>query len=427
MTDPEAMGLDFGTTNTVLARAAGGHAAPLTLDLGRRSGASLRSALGFRSVGHAPRRVEVEAGERAIDWFLDDPGDTRFMQSIKTFAASPLFRGTAVHGRAYAFEDLLENFLRCLSRYAGRPLPRRLVVGRPVRFAGAQADEALALSRYRAAFQRLGVEDLAFVAEPVAAAHLYARRLDRPATVLVGDFGGGTTDFSVVRIEPGRDGAVAEPLGQGGVGVAGDQFDFRIIEALVLPALGLGGRYRSFGRWLDLPRAPFQAFARWERLSVLKGSPEFADLRRLRRHAEEPEALDRLIDLVEGEHGYALHHAVSALKTQLSDVDAADFAFEPLGPALRRRVSRADFEAWIAPDLARIDGALDATLAAAGIDEGGVNRVFLTGGTSFVPAVRALMARRFGAERLEGGQEMVSIAVGLALIAGGQSDRAATA
>jgi hypothetical chaperone protein len=90
-------------------------------------------------------------------------------------------------------------------------------------------------------------------------------------------------------------------------------------------------------------------------------------------------------------------------------------------------VSRADFEAWIAPDLARIEGALDATLAAAGVDEGGVNRVFLTGGTSFVPAVRALMARRFGAERLEGGQEMVSIAVGLALIADRQSDRAATA
>ena len=418
MTERPALGVDFGTTNTVIAAAtAAGAAAPLRLELGRRTGTSLRSALGFRLADEMPRRIDVEAGERAIDWFLDDPGDTRFMQSIKTFAASPLFQGTAVHGRRYEFEDLLATFLACLSRYAGQTLPPRLLVGRPVRFAGSSPDEALALRRYRAAFSRVGVDEVVFVPEPVAAAHFFARRLDGPATVLVGDFGGGTSDFSVMRFTPTRRGPVAEPLGQGGIGLAGDQFDFRIIEALVLPALGRGGRYRSFGKWLDLPEAPFHAFARWERLSVLKGSTDFAEFRRLRRTADDPDALDRLIGLVEDDEGYPLYRAVSALKTQLSVADQAEFAFDPLGEAVRRTVTRADFEAWIAPDLARIDAALDETLAAAGLDAGRIDRVFLTGGTAFVPALRAMIARRFGESRLEGGEELVSIASGLALMA----------
>lgn len=423
MGDGRFIGIDFGTTNTVIAAVgAGGQAAPLPLDLGRRTGTSLRSALGFRLGAEMPRRIDVEAGERAIDWFLDDPGDTRFMQSIKTFAASALFQGTAVHGRRFEFEDLLATFLGCLARYAGQALPPRLLVGRPVRFAGTSPDEGLALRRYRAAFARAGADEVVFVPEPVAAAHFFARRLDGPATVLVGDFGGGTSDFSVMRFTPTRRGPVAEPLGQGGIGLAGDQFDFRIIEALVLPALGRGGRYRSFGKWLDLPEAPFHAFARWERLSVLKGSTDFAEVRRLRRTAEDADALDRLIGLVEDDQGYALYRAVSALKTRLSVADRAEFAFAPLGESLQRTVTRDDFEAWIAPDLARIGAALDETLAAAGLDAGQVDRVFLTGGTAFVPALRAMMARRFGPDRLEGGEELVSIATGLALIAAGGGD-----
>jgi hypothetical chaperone protein len=416
---PAAVGVDFGTTNTVVAVAApGGGAAPLRLDLGRRAGEGLRSALGFRRADAPARRIEVEAGERAVEWFVDAPGDTRFIQSFKTFAASPLFSGTVVHGRRLVFEDLLHDLMRCFLRYAGHAaaLPRRLTVGRPVRFAGASADETLALARYRAAFARLGVEELVFVPEPVAAAHFFARRLERAATVLVADVGGGTSDFSVIRFAPGG-GAAAEPLGQGGVAVAGDQFDFRVIEALVLPELGRGGRYRSFDRWLALPEAPFHAFARWERLSILKSTPEFADLVRLRRSAEDPAALDRFVALVEEDQGYPLHRAVTALKVALSDAERAIFAFAPLGDGFAREVTRADFEGWIAPDLARIEAALDATLADAGRDEGRIDRVFLTGGSAFVPALRRLFARRFGAAKLEGGAELVSIATGLALMA----------
>jgi hypothetical chaperone protein len=146
------------------------------------------------------RQLRVEAGPYAIRQFIDHPGECRFIQSFKTFGASPHFQGTYVYGKRYKFEDLLEALFARIRDYESaqlNELPRRLVVSRPVEFAGAQPDPALAEQRYGAALRRFGFSEILYVYERVAAAFFFARNLTRSATVLVADFGGGTTDYSI--------------------------------------------------------------------------------------------------------------------------------------------------------------------------------------------------------------------------------------
>ena len=221
----------------------------------------------------------------------------------------------------------------------------------------------------------------------------------------------------MVRIDPGA-GRRCVPLGHAGIGLAGDRFDQRIVDRLVLPLLGQGGLYRSFDKVLEIPRSYFADFADWSRLALMRNRRTLAELDRLRRSAVEPQAIARMIAVIEGELGFALYDAVGRLKRALSGDEEATFAFSGGGLDIEMRVTRAEFEGWIADDLARIASTLDRALAAAGVAPEEVDRVFLTGGTSLVPAVRRIFAGRFGEERLVSGGELTSIAHGLALIAG---------
>ncbi|MFA7415277.1 MAG: Hsp70 family protein, partial [Rhizobium sp.] len=196
----------------------------------------------------------------------------------------------------------------------------------------------------------------------------------------------------------------------------GDQFDARIIEHLVAPEIGKGSWFRSFDKVLDVPSNYYTSFSRWNQLSVFKTSREFTDLKSLVRQSLEPDKLELFIDLVEHDEGYPLYQAVSATKMALSAEDEAGFRFAPLGKAGEKTVRRTDFESWIADDLARIETALDEVLTTTNTAPGSIDKVFLTGGTSFVPAVRRIFTDRFEASRIESGGELVSIAHGLALI-----------
>lgn len=417
-----ALGFDFGTTNSVLAVADGGGTRPLVFDSPAGPADSMRTALSFVK-GAVPGAPKVEAGQTAIRTFIDNPGECRFLQSIKTFAASPLFQGTLIFARRYAFEQLMRAFVSRLADYAGDGWHggyERIVVGRPVHFAGAAPDEALALERYNQALSSFGFPEIHYVYEPVAAAFYFARTLNRDATVLVADFGGGTTDYSIIRFESHAGRLTATPVGHSGVGVAGDHFDFRIIDAAVSPLIGKGSKFRSFDKVLDVPSNYYASFGRWNQLSVFKTLKEFTDLKQLIRASLEPEKLEAFVDLIEHDEGYPLYQAVSAVKMRLSSEAETEFHFAPLGEKSRRTIRRADFEAWIAPDLARIEAALDDVLQKTATAAGSIDKVFLTGGTSFVPAIRRMFEKRFDRSRIESGGELLSIAHGLALI--GQRD-----
>jgi len=420
MTSAFSLGIDFGTTNTVVALAdASGPAHLVKFPAPEGELFAFRSCLSFFAPPEKPNDRTIAAGPWAIEAYVEDPAETRFIQSFKSFAASDNFTETQVLGRRFQFEDLLSTFLLKLRAYADAgmaELPTRVIVGRPVTFAGAAPNEATALGRYETAFERMGFTDILYAYEPVGAAFFFARELTHDATVLVGDFGGGTSDFSIIRFERHAGEIRAVPLGRSGVGVAGDAFDYRIIDNLVSPALGKGSSYSSFGKTLPIPNRYYSAFARWDQLALMRASRDMREIRALVREAVEPEKIQRLVETLDENYGYQLYRSISRLKEALSAQDAAEFQFEAGSISLKGGVRRATFEGWIAPELARIEAAVDAALADANLTPGQVDRIFLTGGSSLVPAVRAIFHRRFDPSRIETGAELESIASGLALM-----------
>lgn len=412
-----SIGLDFGTTNTVATMIGGnGEVDAVHFEHDGEAFDAFRSVLCFSETDDAGRRTHVDAGPWAIDRFVELAGDCRFVQSFKTFAASPLFTDTLIYNKRLKFEDLLASFLRQVRGHAGIAFPKRVVIGRPVSFAGASPDEALARTRYEAALRNVGFEEIHHVYEPVAAAYFFAQRLKQDATILVADFGGGTSDFSVVRFNVRAGGLDYTPLAHTGVGVAGDAFDFRIIDNVIAPAFGKGSEFMSWGKALPVPLSYFQKFSRWNELSMMRHSREYRELQELVRDSLDPKRIKAFLAFLDADAGYAMYRAVSAAKMQLSHAETGTLSLQVAGVDIKRKIERAEFDGWIAPELAEIGACVDRALSHAGLGERSIDRVFLTGGSSFVPAVRGIFEARFGAERIETGDQLVSIAYGLSLI-----------
>jgi len=417
-----SIGLDFGTTNSVVALGADGGSEMVSFAGPQGTDAVFRSALCFWHEDSAKGGLASEAGPWAIAEYLEYPEDSRFLQSFKTVAASASFETASVFEKRFRFEDLGRLFLDRMVGHAGGRLddrPARIVVGRPVEYAGGRPDPALARQRYDAMFGGFCPE-IHYVYEPLGAAYSFAARLTEPATILVADFGGGTSDFSVVRVAAAGEAPRCRPLGHAGVGIAGDRLDYRILDRLVLPMLGKGGQYRSFDKLLEIPRSWFTDFADWSRLALMRNRKTLAELDRLRRAAVDGEAIGRMIAVIEQELGYTLYDAVGRVKRDLSAAETARFHFSGAGLAIEAEVTRDAFEAWIAPDIARIEAAVDRALQASGVAADAIDRVFLTGGSSLTPRIRRIFTERFGDARIASGGELTSIAHGLALI--GQQD-----
>ena len=396
---PIGLGVDFGTTNSVVALAyADGHVESLSWPSAFGSTETFRTALMFWREGR--NTVRHVAGPAAISRAIDPQGEQRFIQSIKTHLASPLFTETRLYGERFTIERLIATFLErlfdheALHAHAAKPLP--VVAGRPVVFAGERPDEALAVARLENAYASAGATRVEFAYEPLGAAYWHARALAREEVVLVADFGGGTSDFSVLRFSQKAGRLEARALAHGGVGIAGDTFDYRLIDHVVSPRLGKGTLYRSFDKLLPIPAYFHAAFAQWHQLSWLKSAKTLAELKKLASSAQAPELLEDLMVLIEHDLGFELYRAVGDLKAQLSAEPEARFAFAREGIEIDSSVTRKDFEAWIAEDLGRIADAMDQAVAASGLSFADIDAVFLTGGTSFVPAVRALFSERFG-------------------------------
>ena len=426
-----AIGLDSGTTNSAVAVASSdGSAALAMFSDGAQRTSTFRSILYFNPETVQPgARPQGIAGPEAIRSYLAVGGRGRLIQSMKSHLASRLFTDTNLFGFSYTLEDLIAIILRDLRAGAEAQfgkLDGNVVVGRPAHYSGAanEADDEFAVSRLRAALQLAGFEHVSFEFEPVAAAYQYEQQLDHDELVLIGDFGGGTSDFSLIRLGPSahrRGQRRDDILGIDGVPIAGDAFDSTIVRHAVAPSLGLGSTYRTaFDQVLAVPLWLYERLEKWEHLSFLKTKQTMETLRRLHFGAAEPKKIDALIHLVNDDLGYYLYRAVERTKFELSDRPESTFEFKDRPVTIKRKVQRSEFEAWMRPKLDVLAACIDRLLRRCNVQPSDVDSVFLTGGSSFVPAVRRLFEEKFGAARLRGGEELTTVARGLALRALGE-------
>ncbi len=207
-------------------------------------------------------------------------------------------------------------------------------------------------------------------------------------------------------------------IGADGVAVAGDAFDRQIIRKLVAPRLGLGSEFFSPpDKFLPIPSWPYERLERWHHLSFLNTAKNLEMLEHLRRSALIPERLEAFVHLIRSEMGFRLHEAVRLAKFELSVNSEALFEFHCEPVSITRKVTRLEFEKWIADELVLMAGCVDGLLASTGVSAHDIDHVFLTGGSSFVPAVRNIFVERFGSVKITGGKELTSVATGLSLCA----------
>src|SRR5688572_28646154 len=351
------VGLDFGTSNSAVTciRATG---APVLAQFPTAAGITdtFPSVLHFeRELVDGVSTVHAYAGAEAIERYLSHDTPGRLMRSLKAYLADRHFDGTSVYGRHLSLGDLIAAFLKKLLGVAARslgPIPARVVVGRPVHFSIERSESAndFALERLRQAVRASGFEEVIFEYEPVAAAYSYEQTVQRDELILVGDFGGGTSDFSILPVGPGARGSASRPreiLGNDGVAIAGDAFDRQIVRHLVAPILGFGSEYQAApGKKLPIPNWPYVSLEQWHSLSLINRPKVLQTLGRLQPLALNPSGLEAFAYFIETDLSLRLHESVRALKVALSRSPSATFIFSCGPVTIERNVSRSEFESW---------------------------------------------------------------------------------
>ena len=329
--------------------------------------------------------------------------------------------GTRIKQRRLSFGEIIAAFLRFLRMAAAEHLvapPTRVVIGRPAFFVDDDpAADAAAQHQLETAARAAGFEQIAFQFEPIAAALDYEQSVEREEIALVADIGGGTSDFSVVRVSPERAQARdrrEDILGFTGVHIGGTDFDRQLALAQVMPALGLGSRLRDKG--LNAPSWYFHDLATWHRINFLYEPKVLTEVRGVMRDSAEPEKIQRLQRVLQQRKGHELLAGVEAAKIELSRTDRA--ALDPGAAAIALEVTRPQLEAAVADSLQRMRSRIADVLRMAGLTPDAVSAVFLTGGATRMPSVRKCIAAAVPTAELIAGDAFGSVATGLALDAG---------
>jgi hypothetical chaperone protein len=418
---PLSIGIDFGTSNTVIAVVDDERrSAVMSIASRAGTGSVLPSILCFRpNESNARDRPTSSAGADAIADYIARTGPARLVQSMKSFLGSKSFIDTRVFNHAFTLEALIGELLQHLylaadARTALAEGP--LTVGRPIQFAGGAPDDALAQARLIAAFEQAGPRPQQIRLEPEAAAYAFARRANGQHLVLVAGLGGGTSDFSIVQVDADHKTPRITPLAQTGIGIAGDRFDYGIVYNAVCPALGMGSQFQPETKLLPIPLWIYSNFSSWHQLSMMNNRQTLRLINDILKTAVDSDAFEGLVHVIRNEEGFTLFQAVSRVKQALTSSTTARLTFKAGPIEVDRTVAREEFEGWIADDLAKIESTADDAIRVAGVSPHEITRVFMTGGSALVPAVRNLFARKFGAEKLIGGDEFSSVAQGLALM-----------
>lgn len=421
MQTPMMYAIDFGTSNSLLAAATRDELLPpLPLDPSAKDPTILRSVLYF------PDQHNVFFGEDAVREYVNHDMQGRLLRSVKKFLPFRSFLGTFVENRAFYLEDIIATFLGEMRRRADRHLGREIdsvLLGRPARFSADDAEDRFAQDRLETAARRAGFRHVAFCPEPLAAAHELTAALTEPKMVFVADFGGGTSDYSVIRLEPGEKQKV-EVLAIGGVPVAGDALDGALMRGRVSRHFGADVQYMApFGsNVLSMPRHLMEKICSPADISVLRERDTQEFFRNVRSWAlgdDDRGKMDNLHSLIHNQIGFAVFEKIEQTKRALSDAESAPFTFDYSDLHLREEVSRKDFEAYAGAAFRKILQSLDETLKAAQLTPEDVDLVFATGGTAKTHALRAALVERFGAEKFQQKQNFHSIVYGLSRVAQG--------
>jgi hypothetical chaperone protein len=406
-----ACGLDFGTSNSTVAFCRPGHAALLALEDDK---VTLPSVVFFNA-----DEDQAYFGRAALENYLAGY-DGRLMRSLKSLLGTSLIDGqTEVQGRALPYRELLAQFIGELKKRAERSAGCEFasaVVGRPVFFVdGDPAADQLAETTLAEIVRLAGFKDIVFQYEPIAAAFDYESQIDREELVLIADIGGGTSDFSLIRLSPehaGKSDRRGDILANGGIHIGGTDFDKYLSLSAVMPLLGMGSRLKNNA---EMPSSYYFNLATWHTINLAYTQKVWGQLKDLYRDALEREKFDRLMNLIEHRAGHWLALRVEEAKIALSDAKQCTLRLDRLSPAIDLAIERDNFDGAIARQVNDVATTVLGVLRDAGVSADAVDTVFFTGGSSGVPALRAQIGAIVPSARRVEGDLFGSIGTGLGL------------
>jgi hypothetical chaperone protein len=404
-------GLDFGTSNSTLALHADGQARLCPLE---GQSVTLPSAVFYDAEDHS-----VRFGRDAIRHYVEGV-EGRLLRALKSVLGSTLIEETTLIQRnRVAMRAIIGMFIRHLKRTAeahhGAALDS-VVLGRPVHFVDDDAEaDRRAEAELIAAAKAEGFRHVETQLEPIAAALAYEQTIDREELSLIVDLGGGTSDFVVARLSPERAkqaDRTGDILGRSGIHIGGTDFDRRLSIDKVMPHLGTTVRLGD--KRLPMPHYLFHDLATWHKIPFLYTSHNLHYLRSILLTADRPELLRRLIDVLAQRNGHRIAGEVEAAKIALSDAEAASFAL-PLDPPVTVDVARRDMECAVAEDTGRLIETINRCTEAAAVQPSQIQSVFLTGGSTGIPAVRRRILAHLPNARAVPGDMFGSVGTGLAI------------
>jgi len=404
-------GLDFGTSNTAVGVDRDGE--PLLAPV-EREARTVPSAIFFDDETRG-----VHIGRAAIDLYLTgQPG--RLMRGLKSVLGSSLMdETTSVLGRRLRFDEIIAAFVsRAKSRaeeWAGHELTS-VVHGRPVRFTENEAADARALVELERIARSVGFKDVSFQYEPIAAALTFETTLSRETLVLIADIGGGTSDFSIVRLDPARRARAdrdEDVLANEGVRLGGTDLDTRLSLARVMPTLGRGDTVGG-GR-LRTPNHIYVNLATWSRVNEIYAPDTKREVARLLPNADRPEGLERLTTVIEHRLGHRVAGEVEEAKIALSDRADTLVDLDFIEDGLTIPILKNELETAIERDMARLSETVRECLTQADVAPGAIGAVVMTGGSTLLPAVRRAIIRELPDAEVFDCDQFGAVAVGLTL------------
>ncbi len=414
-------GIDFGTSNSALSVYRNGQVELVDVDMDSQTRSLMRSVLYFNE------DKEIFTGSEAIHQYIEDGGYGRFMQSIKTFLPSSSFSGTEIFGKRYGIDDLVAIILKQLKirgeNHVGCPVDS-VVLGRPVLFSEDKDKDDAAQQWLEKAARKAGFKHISFQFEPLAAAQTYKESLatGKEKIVFIGDFGGGTSDFSVIRVTGGTTNNSDfrnDVLGLGGVYVAGDKFDSQIMWDKVAQHFGRKANYKAFAteEWTEVPGSLIYTLSQWHRIPLLRTRQNRELIRIIKRTTDSPKAIQNLENIIEDNYGFSLFQAIEKAKCDLSVNEQTNIRFQDADLDLNEALSKLEFEEINQTNFSRIERCIDDVLVQCGLSADQIDTVSLTGGTSKIPYIQKLFSDRFGSNKTENHNVFTSVAHGLGLSA----------
>ncbi|MFK7906512.1 MAG: Hsp70 family protein [Chitinophagales bacterium] len=404
-------GVDFGTSNSALAI------------FDKQKNEVIHSFIDA-SILHFPfpqrHRGEYMIGKEGLQKFLRNSMKGRLMRSIKSALPNASFTETTIYQVNYKLEDFVALILGELKQKADDLVGEKVteaVFGRPVVFDEQPAKDALAQERLLKAAKIAGFQKVHFQYEPIAAAFTYERELQSPEMVLVADLGGGTSDFTLMQLNPKKihqADRMSDMIAKGGVHIGGDDFDAEVMWRKLVRYFGYGLQYESMNKTLEVPSHYFRRLCAWQDLNYFKSEKvrkELDDFFYLTKYSSE---FNRLITLVERNLGYPLLESIEGAKINLSKHAETTIDFDQAHIEIHQKITRSEFNQFVDKDIQQIGNYLDTFLEDAFVEASDVDSVFMTGGSSLVPVVRNVFVERFGEEAIRSGDSFNSVAFGLA-------------